>query len=399
MSYRYPLQSDSFSLWDRLKVAAFVLNKKNKLTIGPKVEEFEQKWCSFVGGIDTIATSSGSTANILLVETFLQTYNYKPQDVIVYIPSTTWASSVSCWTMRGCQVVFVDINLEDFSFNYQSLAQSIAYTDKHNPNKVKVIWPTALIGNIPNVDKLREIASKYKAYLFADLCETSLGYYNGDNILGCFDMATTSCFWAHEINSIEMGLLFTRIESDRFAEKVNNAEMIRNHGLSRGLHNQTIKATYEKLNPNIDPEFLFIKEGTNLRPTDLHAFFGLLDFKRIFKYCGHRRKLWRYFIKELPEQYYKLNPDIIPFCLPIICRETGKLEQVKSELKKHGFESRPIISFIANAPAYKHIAGKKKFPNSKFLETNGCYVGLSNKLTIEDIDKLIKILDYVLFPV
>ncbi|MFA5234020.1 MAG: aminotransferase class I/II-fold pyridoxal phosphate-dependent enzyme [Sulfurimonas sp.] len=399
MKYKYPLQTDSFNIWDRLKVCAFLLNRKNKLTLGPKTEELEKKWCKFAWGVDAIATSSGSTANILLVESFLQTYNYKPQDVVVFIPATTWASSVSCWTMRGCQVVFVDINLEDFSFNYRSLTNSVAQIHKKNPNKIKVIWPTALIGNIPNVDKLKEIAAKYNSYLFADLCETSLGYYNGENILSCFDMATTSFFWAHEINSIECGMLFTKIGSDRFEEKINNAEMIRSHGLSRVLHNIDEKQRLEKENPFIDPEFLFIKEGTNLRPTDLNATFGLLDSERIYKYCLHRRKIWRYFVKNLPEKFLPLNPDIIPFSLPLIFKDINTedfpLIKLKQRLKEVGFESRPIISFVANSPAYKHLAKGKTFPNSRFLSLTGCYVGLNNNLRIKDVDKLLNILNNV----
>jgi len=41
---RYPLQTDNFTFWDRIKAALFVANKKNKLTTGPKVIELEKEW-------------------------------------------------------------------------------------------------------------------------------------------------------------------------------------------------------------------------------------------------------------------------------------------------------------------------------------------------------------------
>jgi dTDP-4-amino-4,6-dideoxygalactose transaminase len=166
MAYKYPLQTDNFSFWDRLKVCKFILNKNNRLTAGPKVEEFEKEWEN-ISGAKCIATSSGSTANHLLLEVFLQTNNLDPKNVTVFCPATTWASSVSPWLFRGCEVVFVDINLKDFSFNYDELEYELMERD--GDGKIKVIWPTALIGFPPNIDKLNELKREYKTYLFADL--------------------------------------------------------------------------------------------------------------------------------------------------------------------------------------------------------------------------------------
>ena len=166
---RYPLQTDNFNFWDRIKAALFVLNKKNRLTTGPKVLELERKW-EKIAGIQTkcVAVSSGSTANHLLVETFIQSLSLDPKDIIVFVPSTTWASSVSPWIMRGCKIVFVDINLGDFSFNYDELEKKLE--SYKNPKKIKVIWPTALIGFIPNVNRLKQLKEKYNTY-FVGCCK------------------------------------------------------------------------------------------------------------------------------------------------------------------------------------------------------------------------------------
>ena len=44
--YRWPLATDPFTLWDRLKICWFLLDKRNMLTMGPKVAEFEEKMYS-----------------------------------------------------------------------------------------------------------------------------------------------------------------------------------------------------------------------------------------------------------------------------------------------------------------------------------------------------------------
>ena len=388
---KYPLQTDNFTFFDRVKAAYFVLNKKNILTTGPKVHELERKW-EKIAGIQTkcVAVSSGSTANHLLVETFIQSLSLDPKDIIVFVPSTTWASSASPWIMRGCKVVFVDINLGDFSFNYDELEKKLE--SYKNPKKIKVIWPTALIGFIPNLYSLKQLNEKYNTYLFADLCETSMGNYYGKNILSCFDMATTSFFWAHQICGIEMGMLFMQESFIKNSEFYINAQMIRSHGLTRVLPkgNLTRKAIEDSV-PEVDPEFLFYKIGTNYRTTDLNAFFALMDTERYYGYINQRREIWEYFIANLPEEYRKLNSNIVPFCLPLISN-TKPIKEIKKKLNENGWETRPVICYLPINPAFKEFAKGESFPNSKFLNDNGFYVGLNKDITSKDIDKLISLL-------
>lgn len=388
---KYPLQTDNFTLLDRIKAGLFILNKKHRLTSGPKVLELEKTWSEIAGkNIQCLATSSGSTANHLLVETFLQSHGYEPNNVTVFVPSTTWSSSVSPWIMRGCEIVFIDINLDDFSFNYDSLEEEL-YSRKNN-NKIKVIWPTALIGFIPNVNKLKVLKEKYNTYLFADLCETTLGEYENQNILTCFDMCTTSFFWAHEICGIELGMLFIDQKFGQIQNIYDSAKMIRSHGLTRALpKNSENRNSIELEYAHIDPEFLFSKIGTNYRTTDLNAMFCLLDSKRIKKYKNLRKKLWKYFLDNIPNDYRKLNKDIIPFCLPLISTEKN-INKVKQKLNSNGWETRPIICYLPINPAFKKYSNQKEYPNSKFLHENGFYIGLNKDLSFKDIDKLISLL-------
>lgn len=392
---KYPLQTDNFNFLDRIKAALFILNKKNRLTSGPVVEKFEKEWEEIASwpGVSCVATSSGSTANHLLVETFLQSNNFEPKNITVFCPSTTWSASVTPWIMRGCEIVFIDINLEDFSFNYEELAAELEA--RKGDGKIKVIWPTALIGFIPNIQKLNELKQKYNSYLFADLCETTFGWYKDQNVLSCFDMATTSYFFAHEITSLEGGMLFIKKDNAKYEELYENSKMIRSHGLIRVLNkNNYTRQTVERNNTNIDSEFLFEKIGTNYRLTDLNAFFGLLDTKRYFKYIKHRRKIWKYFCDKmvLYSKFLPLNDQIIPFCLPIIYKKDKNIKEIKQNLNKRGWETRPVICFLPINPAFQKYSNGKRYPNSQFLHEHGFYVGLNKDIKIKDIDILISLL-------
>ena len=394
--YKYPLQNDPFTLKDRLKICKYILFG-DRLTMGNKVKTLEKKFSDYTCSKYTLATSSGSTANHLLVETFFQSHKYSPQDTIVFVPATTWASSVSPWIMKGCEVRFVDINLIDFCFNYEKLNQEISKTNK----KIKVIFPTFLVGFLGNCSKLNQIKTKHlNTYLFVDLCECTLVPKGKLHPASFFDMCTTSTFFAHQINSIEGGMLFINDKDNSTYE--HNAKMIRNHGLLRSLKgskniNDIVRMVSETVfNPDIDPEFLFPVLGTNYRMSDLHAIFGILDFKRIENYISHRQKLWKNFISKLNiNKYRTLNPDIVPFCLPIVKTKSNKKDlcKIKKFLNEKGWETRPIISFLPLNKAFKNDQNLENFPNSNYLHNNGFYVGLNNEMKIKDIEILIKHLE------
>ncbi len=392
MKYKYPLQKDNFSFWDRTKVCAFILNKANRLTCGPKTRELESVWETIVGS-RAIATSSGSTANHLLVETFIQTKKLDPNNIIVFAPSTTWSSSVTPWVMRGCKVVFVDINLSDFSFDYEKLEQEVE--NKEYDGLTKVIWPTALIGSVPDILKLKKIKKKNKkTFLFGDFCEASIGTYEDKHCISHFDMATTSFFWAHEICGIELGMLFISNRTSVGNTYGSIAQTIRSHGMTRVLpteERQNLEMKYDY----IDKEFLFVTHGTNYRPSDLNSFFCLMDSKRYGRYEKQRRKMWAYFLEKLPNKYVQIRKDMIPFCLPFIAKEGCPkffVEETKLALNDKGWETRPVISFLPLNPAFgPNLAAKRAFPNSNFLHENGFYVGLNPELTKSDIDELMRV--------
>lgn len=370
-------------------MAKFVLNRNSQFTSGPKVREFEEcfeKFCE--DRVKVVATSSGSTANHLLWEVFLQTHKIDPKDVTVFSSATSWASNASPIIMRGMNINFIDINLSDFSFDYLKLKMALVRCK----TKVKVIWVTSLIGFSPEVDLLKNLAKSYGAWLFADLCESTGSFYNETPLLSCFDMATTSTFHAHFVSSCEGGGLFIRKES---TEYFDNAQLIRNHGLTRGISNLDKKKAIELKNPDIDPQFLFEKVGTNYRLSDLHAYLGILDFQRFSSYIENRKRLWCYFNSNLPEEYkVHSTENVTPFCLPIIFNQATSLKNIcykKRQLNLEGWETRPIICNLPLSPAYKQYSNGN-YPNSDYLSNSGFYVGLNNNLREKDIDNLVSLL-------
>ena len=74
----------------------------------------------------------------------------------------------------------------------------------------------------------------------------------------------------------------------------NKIKSMRSHGWTRDMTNAK---KYEKLFPEIDPRFLFINVGYNLRSTDKNAAIGLIQLKKLEKFNKKRHEIgnkWRW---------------------------------------------------------------------------------------------------------
>ena len=144
--------------------------------------------------------------------------------------------------------------------------------------------------------------------------------------------------------------------------------------------------TSEYENKSVDSLFDFYSLGNNFRNTDLNAFVGMLDFKRIEEYEKSRKDLYFYFKNKLDlTKFYlpseSLDAEDVPFCLPIISQDSQKT----------------IISgFLGYQRCYKEFFDShEEYQNSIFLHHNGFYVGLFHNLSKIKIDKLVSNLNNI----
>ncbi len=386
-TFDWPLAKSSFTVWDRLKVAAWVATQ-DRYTMGPKVEAFEAEM-SKIAGARALGVCNGSAANQLVFE--LWKTKHQSNGALVIVPAVTWISSITPATMAGFEIAFCDVNLTDFAFDYAALEDLL----KANVGRPIIIWPTALIGFCPDMARLRALATQYGADLFLDACENTLSYTEHDeSILASADVTTTSCYFSHQVTAVEFGFVFFRDESDYMIGR-----MLRNHGLTRswGAEYDAARKAVEDANPSIDPQFLFAVNGTNLRPTDVHAMFGLQDIKRVDQYRVHRQETYRAFHEGLDKDRYYLPPlteSHVGFCLPILAREAGVIEEVKRDLNRRGVQTRPIIGGnLTRQPVFQRHGKPEDYPNAEWLHQRGAYVGLHQGVTVEMVHELTDILN------
>lgn len=402
--FTWPLAVSTFTWRDKLAIGKYIVTS-DRYTMGEKVAELEDKF-SKLSGMFALCLSSGSAANQLVFE--LWKLKNPGESAIVIAPAVTWISAVSPAIHAGFDVRFCDVNLTDFSFDYDKLEAMIKTIRKRSRKQRIIVWPTALIGHCPDMDRLHCIKQNYNVDLYMDACENTLSHYGGQQILSTCDVTTTSCYFSHQVVMVEGGFIFLRSRED-----YELAKMFRNHGLIRSLgpHNPTAYK-YAEMDWSIDPQFCFAVPGTNLRATDVHAMFGLRDFERIDESLAHRNAIYAYYhrrmtgqrmsVLSLPDgqQWYLSDRYYLPpltdshsgFCLPIFTKGNN-LPAIRAALKKRGIEARQIVGAnLLRQPALKGYGNPADFPNAEWIHHHGAYVGLHSSVTTDMVDDLVDLL-------
>ena len=124
MKWKIPL----FDLdYDKQEISAVTnVLERRWLTMGKKVEEFENRFERFVKAKYAVALSSGTAALHLA----LKSLEVKPGDELL-VPSITFVASVNAILYCGAKPVFVDsTSLEDFNISVKDVEKKITSKTK-----------------------------------------------------------------------------------------------------------------------------------------------------------------------------------------------------------------------------------------------------------------------------
>ena len=329
------------------------------MTMGKVTRKFESDFAKFIGSKHAIYVNSGSSANLLAFSAIFDNdklksarerkkFLKKGDEVIV--PAVTWSTTIWPIAQVGATPVFVDSEPHTLQMKVSDIKKAIS-------PKTKAICMVHVLGNSGYIDEVREICKKKKIWLIEDTCE-SLGVKNKSKYLGTFgDIGTYSFYFSHHITTVEGGMIVTN--DDYLSNKIKS---MRSHGWTRDMTNA---AEYEKLFPKIDPRFLFVNVGYNLRSSDLNASIGIEQLKKLKKFNQSRHdigNLWNNAFKNLKNNGHLRPMEITKktkaswFGFPVLCKTKAIRDKFQIHLEKNGIETRPIIcGNMTKQPGIKNI--------------------------------------------
>ena len=325
---------------DEIQAAIEVL-RSGDMTFGRRCVEFEDTFADYMGVKNAIFVNSGSSANLLamfsLSAPILQSDNklksLKDKEVIV--PALTWSTTIWPVVQAGAIPVFVDCDPRTLQIDVDAVSDAI------NENTAG-IFVAHILGSSADIETLRDLALSNDVWLAEDTCE-SLGVKNKGKFVGTFgDVGTFSFYFSHHITTIEGGMVVTN--NNALAETMRS---MRAHGWTRHMKQPDI---FEDLHKEIDPRFLFISTGFNLRPTEINAAIGKIQLQKLLKFNTARSKTHRIWEKAFADcdKIFTTMVDIpgiesAIFGFPVICKDAKTKNALKSHLENKGIETRPII--------------------------------------------------------
>ena len=377
----WPLQENFLDKKSINSLCNFI-KKNERLTQFKKVKEFENKFSKWNGSKYSILVNSGSSANLLIVESCKEIFKWENGDEII-VPSVTWPTTITPVIQAGLKPVFVDINLKDFSFDYSNLKKVIT-------KKTKAIFVAHLIGFPSDLKKIKKIIGKKKIVLLEDCCE-SQGAKIDKKKVGNFGIGGSfSFYWGHHMSTIEGGMITTN--NRKF---YNTCLLKRSHGLARELPEKEQGYFKKKYSKN-DFKFLFLSSGYNLRSTEINAFLGIMMLKKINQWIKIRNQNFKYFINILNkfkgEFLTSYDKGMSSFVLPFLMTNKKRKIQLEKYLNKNGIETRPFIAGnLLRQPFLKRFK-KTTFNNSDFIEFNAFYIGNNQFINKTRMNRLFKLL-------
>jgi CDP-4-dehydro-6-deoxyglucose reductase, E1 len=393
MSIKFPLIENTYDQTD-IDVMVNVL-RSDKLTMGNKVKQFEKEFSKYIGSNYSIMVNSGSSANLLAMSVavnYMRKNKLNSGDKII-VPNICWSTSIWPLIQMGLKPVFVDVDSNTMNIDINELKKIIT-------SDIKGIMVVHILGNCTNMNDIMNIVNDNNLFLIEDTCESLGSTYNGKK-LGTFgDFGTYSFYYSHHITTIEGGMIVCNNKEDYELLKC-----LRSHGWIRQLDD---KEKYIKDNPNVDPRFLFVNLGYNLRPMETQGAMGLnqlkkLDLKNNNRVINHNRILDKLLndsrnleIFNSPKK--QINSEPAWFSLTIILGEKY-VKHYKSFLEyltMSGVENRPIVTGnFARQPVFKYLdidINPESFKGAEILHNRGFFIGLSCEIMDNNkIDELVNI--------
>lgn len=382
-----PLMNDNIDKEDIQCVVDFLSQDQiPKLTNGPKVVEFENAWGEWLGTKYNLMVNSGASANEL---TMLALAHIVGEGEII-VPPLTWISDISSVLFAGHKLVFVDVNLTNLSFNLEKIKEAIT-------PKTKAIFLTHVLGINALTEELISICESQDILLIEDVCESHGTTFKGNKVGNIGFASNFSFYFAHHMSTIEGGMISTN--NHQFYQV---CRALRSHGMTREITDVSMRQQIIDSNPDLNPDFIFLRPAHNFRSTEINAVIGLSQLKKLDEKNQHRRKNFDLFISNLDTEKYHtyLNTDgnsNYAFIIILKYADMKKRDSLESKLKANGIEFRRGLSGGGNQmrqPFFKSIYKDfSNFPVIEHIHNYSWYVGNYPGLEEEKILKLLDVLN------
>ena len=311
--------------------------KTDWITTGPKIKEFEDALCSYVGCRYCTAVNSGTSA----LDIAVQSLDLPRGSEIITTPFTFVATS-NAIIYNGHKPVFVDICNDTFNIDPDEIRKKITPL-------TKAIIYVDFAGHPCDINKIKEIAREFDLCLIEDACHAIGAEYHNKKVGNFADLTIFSFHPVKHITTGEGGAVVTN--NKELYEKIL---LLRSHGID--------KNALDRYGPNASWAYDMKYLGRNYRMTDFQAALGISQLKKLDWFIDKRN--------ELASIYNELLANIDAVTLPFTEDKIRHAWHLYTVLLNESINRDEFFKYMRNAnigvnvhyiPVYRHSYYVKNF--------------------------------------
>ena len=236
------------------------------ITTGPKIKEFEDALCAYIGTEYCVAVNSGTSA----LDIAVQSLEMPKRCEVITTPFTFVATSNSI-IYNNFKPVFADICNDTFNIDPDEIRKKIT-------RNTRAIIYVDYAGQPCDIKAIKEIADEFDLYLIEDACHALGAEYDNKKVGNFADLTIFSFHPVKHITTGEGGAVAT---NDK--ELYEKLMLLRSHGID--------KSTSYKNGPKISWAYDMKYLGRNYRITDFQAALGISQLKKLEKFIKRRQEI------------------------------------------------------------------------------------------------------------
>jgi perosamine synthetase len=343
--------------------------KSGTLSIGPKVEEFEQRVARIAGRRHAVGVSSGTTG----LHCAMLAAGIRPGDEVLTTPFS-FVASANCILFVDAVPKFVDIDPRTLNMDVDKLEASIT-------PKSRAIVAVETFGHPGGMVEVEQIAQKNELVMIEDCCE-GFGGFAGKRPIGSFGRAGVFGFYPNkQITTGEGGMIVT--DDDAFAATCRALRNQGREGMSWLAHQRL---------------------GYNYRLTEIASAMGIVQCDRLEDILAQRRRVAHLYIDRLMTSKFLILPTIgedeVMSWFVFVVRlndlfEVGDRDEVMKHLRAHGIGCNNYFPPIHLQPYMRDKFGFKPgdFPITEYVSARTLALPFHCKITPEQVDYVCRSLE------
>ena len=360
---RIPLSSPDITESEIDAVASVM--RTARLSLGPKLEEFENAVAAYTGAAHAVAVNSGTSGLHLC----MRAIGISAGDEVI-VPSFSFIAVANAVRYERAIPVFVDIDAETMNVDPAKIEAAIT-------PRTRAILAVHTFGYPADLSSISSIARKHGLRVIEDACEAIGAEYEGRKVGPLGDAGVFAFYPNKQITTGEGGVIVT--QSSQIA------------ALARAQRNQGRTHPCEWLEHG--------ELGYNYRLSEINCALGIEQLKRIESILKRRAEIARAY-----HQHFSGNPDLK---LPLQELSNGRIswfvyvvrlgarftqqqrDWIWKEMGSRGIGCGRYFAPIHWQPAYENFEGvRHALPNTEWSATHSLALPFFNNLKFSEIDEV-----------